>query len=125
MLSLLLDEHISYKLVQQIRAKRPEIPVVSIHQWRGGALLSTEDTVVLRAAADERLTLVTYDCQTILPVLVTWGSEGISHAGVIFVDEQTILPNDLGGLIRALTALWDRERDADWTNRPEFLQPPR
>jgi len=72
-------------------------------------------------AADEALTLVTHDCTTIPPVLVEWINLGASHPGVIFVDQRTIATSDFGGLIRALSALWDAERDQSWTDRIMYL----
>jgi hypothetical protein len=35
------------------------------------------------------------------------GEAGISHGGVIFVDEKKVAPKDFGGLVRGLSALWD------------------
>jgi hypothetical protein len=69
------------------------------------------------------MTLVTYDQATIPPLLQVWGEQGISHAGVILVNRRTIAPNDFGGLIRALTRLWDRAEGLDWTNRMVYLAP--
>src|SRR5438876_7389729 len=72
-LSPLTDEHISYLVAEQIRAKRPEIPVTSVSTWRAGALLGALDDHLLRAAAEDELTLVTYDRVSIPPLLTEWG----------------------------------------------------
>ena len=45
-----------------------------------------------------------------------------AHKGVIFVDDRTIAPNDFGGIVRALDQLWEKENDADWTNRVIYLR---
>lgn len=124
MLSLLLDEHISPVVAEQITERHPTIPVQSIHHWRQGALMKTPDSLILRAAADEGLTLVTYDQKTIPTLLVEWGALSIAHGGVIFVDQRTIPPEAFGALIRALVVLWEQEHERDWRNRIFFLQKP-
>jgi hypothetical protein len=121
MLSLLVDEQISDVVAAQIRVRRPACRAESVHKWRQGALAGADDDSLLRAAAQDGLTLVTYDQRTIQPLLHEWGSSGISHAGGIFVDDRTIAPQDFGRLINALVQLWDRERDADWRDRIVFL----
>lgn len=124
MLSLLLDQHISREIAEQIRAKRSEIPILSLYEWRGGAFIGADDPLILREAAVENLTLVTYDRQTIPPVLIEWGVAGISHGGVLFIDNRTITTNDFGRLVRALLYFFDKEQTSDWTNRIGFLPAP-
>jgi hypothetical protein len=68
--------------------------------------------------------LVTYDRKTIPPILVEWGASGISHGGVLFVDNRTIASNDFGRLVRTLIYYWDQEHENDWTNRVGFLPAP-
>jgi hypothetical protein len=97
--------------------------VETVHHWRLGELLNKPDELVFQAATADGLTLVTYDLKTIPPILVEWGGLGISHAGVIMIDERTIATDDFGGLIRALALLWQRERHADWTDRMLYLPP--
>src|SRR5579862_6951274 len=64
------------------------------------------------------LTLVTYDQRTIPPLLKIWTEEEErTHGGVVFVDEKTISPADIGGLIWALSRLARKTRKSDWTNR--------
>ncbi|MGC2271344.1 MAG: hypothetical protein WA539_05135 [Candidatus Sulfotelmatobacter sp.] len=73
-------------------------------------------------AAKQRLTLVTYDRKTIPPLLKLWAEEGRSHGGVIFVDEKTISPADIGGLVRALISLAGETAEVDWTDQVYFLR---
>lgn len=124
MLSLLLDQHLSPEIAEQIRTKRPEIPIMALSEWRGGAFVGVADSLILRAAVEENLTLVTYDRKTIPPLLIEWGIAGISHSGVVFVDNLTIAPNDFGRIIRALIYYWDKEHHGDWINRVGFLPAP-
>jgi hypothetical protein len=76
----------------------------------------------LREAAAHGLTLVTYDRRTIPPLLKTWAEEERTHGGVVFVDEKTISPADVGGLVWALTRLARETGKWDWTNRVYFLR---
>jgi hypothetical protein len=91
-------------------------------QWESGNFLGKEDSVCLLEAAKQGLTLVTYDRRTIPPVLKLWAEEERSHCGVIFVDEKTISPADIGGLVRALIALAGEAEDMDWTDQVYFLR---
>ncbi|HLK55834.1 MAG TPA: hypothetical protein VKU00_04700 [Chthonomonadaceae bacterium] len=124
MLSLLLDQHISMEVAEQVRAKRPEIPILSLYEWRDGAFIGIVDPLILQAVAEEGLTLVTYNRKTIPPVLVEWGISGIEHGGVVFVDNFTIASSDFGRLVRGLIHFWDQEHTRDWTNRIGFLPAP-
>jgi hypothetical protein len=58
--------------------------------------------VILTAALEEGLTLVTYDQRTIVPLLMRWRAEGRDHAGVILINRQSIAQADIGGQVRAL-----------------------
>jgi hypothetical protein len=48
-------------------------------------------------------------------------ASGISHAGVVLIDERTIGPSDFGGLLRALVELWRAEKATVWEDRVVFL----
>jgi hypothetical protein len=113
MFGLLLDENISSVVAMQAASRRPEIVIESIFHWRAGTLTNTPDHLVLQAAAEDSLTLVTYDQRTIPALLMEWAASGIPHAGIVYVDERTIHPEDFGGLIRAIEKLWDTEHHQD------------
>ncbi|MFM7790877.1 MAG: DUF5615 family PIN-like protein, partial [Microcystis panniformis] len=61
MLSFLFDEHISPTVAEQISYKRPEISIFPLITWQKGRYLGYSDEIVLKAAAEAGLTLVTYD----------------------------------------------------------------
>jgi hypothetical protein len=90
--------------------------------WENGRFLGQDDDACLREAAAQRLTLVTFDRRTIPPLLKAWAEEGRTHGGVIFVDEKTISPADVGRLVRALTSLAKETGKWDWANRIVFLR---
>lgn len=121
MLQLLLDEHVSPDVASGVRRGNRAMVVRSMADWEGGNFLGLDDASCLREAASQGLTLVTYDRRTIPPLLKTWAEEGRRHGGVIFVDEKTISPADIGGLMRALTSLVKETRRWDWTDRICFL----
>jgi hypothetical protein len=106
----------------QIKTKRPEIRVESLRSWQGGAFVGVSDEVLLHAAAQSNLTLITYDQKTIPPILVGWAQIGRHHGGVIFTDHLTIAQSDIGGLVRAIIAHWDAANDWDWTDRIDYLR---
>ena len=120
-LTLLLDEHISPVVAVQIRAKRPEIDVQSIFHWRSRELIGVPDPTILSALYADARVLVTYDMQMLSDWSFVFSGE-VPFAGIIFVDERTIAPNDTGGLVLALLALWEQHHQDDWTNRIEFLR---
>lgn len=123
MLAILTDAHISLSLTEQVRAKRPEITIHSLRHWRNGMLLREEDDVILAAAMEEGLTLLTYDQRTIVPLVTQWGMQGRDHAGVIFIDDKSIAQVDSGGQLRALIDLWDKAHIQDWKNAISYLKP--
>jgi hypothetical protein len=122
MLKLLLDEHISPDVANGLRRRNRAMEVHYMVEWESGRFLGQDDPACLREAAAQGLTLVTYDRRTIPPLLKTWAEEGRTHGGVTFVDEKTISPADIGGLVRALSRLAAETKNWDWTNRICFLR---
>jgi hypothetical protein len=120
-LKLLLDEHISPAVAAGVRRRSPRMIVHALAEWRGGEMIGQDDETILTAAAKERLTLVTYDRRTIPPLLKVWAEEGRRYGGVIFVDEKTISPADIGGLTRALLKLDKISQRWKWMDRVVFL----
>jgi hypothetical protein len=122
MLKLLLDEHISPDVANGLRRRHRTMEIRYMLEWEDGRFLGQEDSACLREAATQGLTLVTSDRRTIPPLLKTWAEEERTHGGVIFVDEKTISPADIGGLVSALTRLARKTGNWDWTNRIYFLR---
>ena len=122
MLKLLLDEHISPDVAGGLRRCHPSLLVHCMTDWEGGGFLGKDDSACLLEAARQRLTLVTYDRRTIPPLLKIWAEEGRQHSGVIFVDEKTISPADIGGLVRALSRLFKDAGKWGWIDRICYLR---
>lgn len=123
MLSFLLDEQISPEIAKQVAKKRSDIPIFTIHTWHNGNYLGVDDETILKAAAAEKLTLITYDQKTMPPILSEWGQANINHEGVIFIDYRSIPPHKFGSLVKAIIWLWDTQSQANWYNRIIYLQP--
>lgn len=117
MLRILTDADLNPRVAEQVRRHRPDFFIASVFEWEGGRYSRRPDPEILEVAASAGLTLLTYDRSTIMPELRNWGIEGRSHGGVIFVDDRTIAQKDIGGLVRSVIALWDREFELDWANR--------
>lgn len=121
MLRLLLDEHISPDVAAGVRRRLPAQRIWALVEWEGGNLIGQDDESCMAEAARQGLTLLTYDRRTIPPLLKRWAEEGRPRAGVVFVDEKTIAPADVGGLVRAIVELARLTRRWDWTDRIVFL----
>lgn len=121
MLKLLLDEHLSPRIVRQFRVRWPRARIESVLKWQGGEFAGVPDDALLVEAHAQGWTLVTYDQATIVPLLKSWGEQGIEHGGVILIDDRTIPPNDIGGLIHALGVIWNSEKSRAWKNRVLYL----
>jgi len=87
-----------------------------------GQFLGQDDSACLERAAEEHLTLVTYDRRTLPPLLKAWVEAGRNHGGAIFIDDRTISPADIGGQVRGLSNLVQEAGEWNWTNRISFLQ---
>jgi len=119
-LKLLLDEHIARQVAAGLRRRR-SLGVWCLAEWENGSFLGLDDSNLLETASAHGLTLVTYDRRTIPPLLQAWAQEGRSHGGVIFIDDKTLAPDDIGGLVRALLELYEETGRWDWTDRVGFL----
>jgi len=122
MLKLLPDEHISPGVADGLRRRNRSLVIRWRAEWERGGFLGKDDSACLLEAAKQRLTLVTYDRRTIPPLLKLWAEEERRHGGVIFVDEKTISPANIGGLVRALIQLSKETGKWDWTDRVYFLR---
>lgn len=122
MLKLLLDEHISPGVAKGLKRRKPGIVVRYFAEWENGSFLGQDDSSCLKQAATQGLTLVTYDRRTIPPLLKTWAEEQRSHGGVIFIDEKTISPRNIGALVRALTELIKTSKNWNWKDRIVLLR---
>ena len=123
MLAFLIDEQISHVIMEQLRSKRPDIRIESVQLWRKADLRGKADELVLAAAHEEGLTLVTYDQKTIPPILMELALREEHHSGVIFLDRNTIASDNVGALVKALIAFHDQYQSLPWEDLVMFLAP--
>ena len=121
MLSFLLDEHVSPQVALRLREKHFFTTAYALQDWQQGQYLSTRDDLILDAASQHSLTLVTYDVSTIPNWIKKRSQKGLSHSGIIFIADKTIQSSDIGSLVRALSYIWTQKNQENWTNRIEFL----
>ena len=76
MLKLLLDEHVSPDVADGLRRRHRSLVIHWMAEWEGGASLGKDDSACVPEAAEQGLTLVTYDRRTIPPLLKIWAEEG-------------------------------------------------
>jgi hypothetical protein len=119
-LRLLLDEHISPAVALGLRRRQRDLVVCGLVEWDGGAL-GRDDEIILTDAGRQGFTFVTYDRRTIPPLLKSWAEQGRHHHGIIFIDEKTISPADIGAQVRALSELVRAAKHWDWLDRVCFL----
>ena len=122
MLKLLLDEDISPGVAAGLRRRSGAITVSALAEWEDGNFVGKDASDILREAADQELTLVTYNRLTIPPILKAWSEEECLHGGVIFVDEKTIPPAETSELLTALARVQDEAGSWEWTNQVTFLR---
>ena len=122
MLKLLLDEEISPGVAAGLRRRNGALIVSAMTEWESGNFVGKDASDILREAADQELTLVTYNRLTIPPILKAWSEEECLHGGVIFVDEKTIPPAETSELLTALARVQDEAGSWEWTNRVTFLR---
>lgn len=116
---LLLDAYIAVAVEAGLR--EVGIDAVAVNEWMGGEYRTASDEEVLRVAFQDERVLVTFDLRTVPPLLKRWAETGVSHAGVILIDQKTIRPGNVGGLIRPLQLISARD-DIPWRDRVIFLR---
>ena len=117
---LLLDSHVAKSLAEQLRGHG--IHAVALPEWKGGNYRNADDESLLSLAHTDNRVLVTFDCQTILPLLKSIAETGQHHAGVILVSSHSFRANDIGGLQHALLSLSEQRGDADWEDAAVYLR---
>lgn len=117
MLHLLTDEQIDPDVAAAARKRCRGIQITALFDWLDGHFIGASDDEVLREAARQSMTLVSFDLETIPLLLRAWGERGIDHGGVIFVDHGSFAQNDISGISKALVELWELQGKLEWKNR--------
>lgn len=120
---LLLDEHYTYTIAEQLRLRG--VDAIAIQRERS-ELEGQEDNVILRTATAERRVVVTNNVRDYAPLVEDFGLRGETHFGVIFTDDATFPRTHAGvGLIvRALAAFVEGTPDDALMNSCLYLPRP-
>ena len=121
-MKLLLESHIPRAVARELSRRCPNLAVVHFRDWTQGRFLHVLDEDLLGEAANDDLTLATYDLKTIPPLFRRLAEEGRHHTGVVLIDDATVASSKVGGLVAALAALWRAHGTENWTDRCLFLQ---
>lgn len=121
MIRLLIETHIPARLVQQLQLR--ELDAVTLQDWQGGLFRGAADHRILVAAYTERRVPLTFDRRTFPPLVRELAANGHHHAGIVLAPCKTFAPNDVGGMLRALIRLIEREGEEDWEDRMTYLTP--
>ena len=121
-MKILLDEHISPAVVPEVKRLAPGAEIVSILEWKSGQFRNCPDEAILREARREGYVLLTFDVNTIPPVLSEFAVAGETHAGVVFVSSKSFAQNDIGALARSIARMIERHGASPWENRSGFLE---
>jgi hypothetical protein len=121
MLKLLLNEEIAPSVAAGLHRRESAIVVCALAEWEGGNFVGKEIAEILREAADQEWTLVTYERLKVPPTLKSWAEEECLHGGVIFVDEKSVPPAETAMLVSALYWMHQLTGSWEWTNLSLWL----
>ena len=116
---LLLDEHFSVKIAQQLRRRGHD--VVAVGEFCAGE----RDEALLEIATREGRVLLTNNVRDFMPLARRWGEAGQDHSGLIFTSDSS-MPRGKGGLgmyVRVLARWLERHPgEAALTNQVRWLR---
>jgi predicted nuclease of predicted toxin-antitoxin system len=116
---LLLDEHYSDQIAQQLRARGHDVVAVSKRPWRG-----EHDEALLEIAVRERRALLTNNVRDFVAIARRWSEGGQEHYGLIFTSDARMPRNSrsLGLYVRVLGRLLEQHpADAALANQVRWL----
>lgn len=85
-MKLLLDEHYSPKIAQQLRKAGYDVGAVS----EDPALIGMDDDPLLRHATAERRVLVTENVADFVALAQAWAGRGDEHCGLVFTSAESL-----------------------------------
>ncbi len=109
MKGLLLDEMISPKVAEQLRALGVDVVAIS----ESPTLRPAPDPEVLGLAAGQDRVLVTDNIKDFAPLNVSWAAQGRTHHGILFVSSRTC-PHDRSRVERIVSSLQQRVSADRW-----------
>jgi predicted nuclease of predicted toxin-antitoxin system len=114
-MKLLLDEHLSPRIAEALRARGCDAVSVLETDLEG-----KDDRPLWERAITEERVVVTYDKDDFPGLFTDLFQEGIRHPGLVIISSRTIRSHDIGGLMRALERLI--ESGVDLSDQSIFLR---
>jgi predicted nuclease of predicted toxin-antitoxin system len=121
-LRLLLDEHYSRQIAEQLREGDHDVTAVK----EDVNLEGLDDERLLSLARDQGRALLTNNVADFALLIREWTSRGESHAGVIYTSDESMprSRNTIGLYLERLSALLDEHPEEDsFRDRVEWLRP--
>lgn len=109
MRALLLDEMLSPRIAEALRADGADITAIAESAESKG----TSDPDVLELAAAEKRILVTANIRDFAPLDATWAAQGRTHSGIVFISTSAY-PQDRRWVGSVVEALRQRMADERW-----------
>jgi hypothetical protein len=103
-----VDEDTSERVAEAVRKLRPAWNVVHVREWAGAA---TPDAVLLEKLFQDRRVLLSRDRSTLPGWIKERQARGLSHAGVVFWDDEHFRADAVGALARATVKTLERFPD--------------
>lgn len=119
---LLLDEHYSPRIAEQLRARGHDVTAVAGH----AALAGLADWRLIAAAHQEGRALLTENVGDFLPIATELARSGTPHAGIILANPRRFRRSSdgIGRLVEALDGLLAaHSQDDALTDRVAWLDP--
>ena len=105
----------------ELRRRETWATVEILVEYNNGLYLSLSDESLLENAAYSKIVFVTYDRAAMSATLHDWREKCDPHRGVVVVDDKTIPPSDVMGLVDRLQKLIELSLKWDWDNRVIYL----
>lgn len=109
MKALLLDEMLSPKIAEALRAVGADVTAIS----QNADLKGTADPDVLELSTSEKRVLVTANIRDFVPLDSLWAAQGRTHGGMVFISTSAF-PQDRNRVGRIVNALRQRLVDDRW-----------
>jgi predicted nuclease of predicted toxin-antitoxin system len=114
---LLVDAHVSPKVAQALREQGHDAVAAT-----EVGLATAEDRDLWQVAIAQDRVVLSYNSRDFAPLYQEFWLAGTEYPGLILVSTRSLPPDDIGGLIRALTRF--AQRDEPLRNRMVFLERP-
>jgi predicted nuclease of predicted toxin-antitoxin system len=121
-LRLLLDEHHSREIAEQLRERGHDVTAVK----EDVNLEGLDDELLLSLARDQGRALLTNNVGDFALLIREWASRGESHAGVVYTSDESMprSRNTIGLYVERLIALLDEHpEECSFRDRVEWLRP--